>query len=97
MVCSSSGSARAISGRGTGLNPRPESMPSAGVNHDGRLSTGTGPKWRGATRASCRCAAAGEVEGCTTWEKCRRATEEAVGRATQAKCRACAGGRSERE
>ena len=38
VVCGSPGSARAISGRGTGQNPGPESMPSAGVNHGGRLA-----------------------------------------------------------
>ena len=38
MVCGSLGSARAISGRGTGLNPGPESMPSAHANHGGRLA-----------------------------------------------------------
>ena len=40
VVCGSLGSARAISGRGTGLNPRPESMPSEGENHGGRLRRG---------------------------------------------------------
>ena len=40
VVCGSLRSTRAISGRGMSLNPRPESMPSAGVNHGGRLATG---------------------------------------------------------
>ena len=43
MACGSPRSARAISCKGTDLNPGPESMPSAGANHGGRLSTGTGP------------------------------------------------------
>ena len=63
VACGSLGSARAISGRGTDLTPGPESLPSAGANHGGRLSTGVGLKWGGAAGASCRCAAAGEVEG----------------------------------
>ena len=71
MVYGSPGSARAISGRGTGQNPGPESMPSAGANHGGRLSTGTGPKWGGAVVESCQCATAGEVEGCAAGEKHR--------------------------
>ena len=33
MVCDSPGSARAISGKGTGLTLGSESMPSAGANH----------------------------------------------------------------
>ena len=64
MACGSPGCARSISGRGTGLTPGPESLPLAGANHGGRLSIGTGPKWGGAAGASCRFAAAGEVEGC---------------------------------
>ena len=71
MVCGSLGSARTIYGRGTGLIPGPESMPSAGANHGGRLSTGIGSKWGGKAGASCRCAAAGEVEGCAAGEKRR--------------------------
>ena len=42
VVCCSPGSARAISGRGTGLNPRPESMPSTRANHGGRLACAAG-------------------------------------------------------
>ena len=42
VACGSLGSARAISGRGTGLNPGPESMPSKGANHGERLATATG-------------------------------------------------------
>ena len=64
MTCGSPGSTRAISGRGTGLTPRPESLSSMGTNHGRRLSTGTRPKWGGTIGASCRCAEAGEVEGC---------------------------------
>ena len=33
VACGSPGNALAISGRGTGLTPGPESMPSAGANH----------------------------------------------------------------
>ena len=47
MACYSPGSALAISYRGTGLTPGPESLPSAGANHGGRLSTGTRLKWGG--------------------------------------------------
>ena len=71
MDCGSPGSAHAISDRGTGLNLGPESMPSTGANHGGRLSIGTGPKWGGAARASYRCVVAGEVEGCAAGEKRR--------------------------
>ena len=96
MACGSPECARAISGRGTSLTPGPESLPSTGANHGGRLSTGTRLKWGGTAGVSCRCAAAGEVEGCATgdcsgmlWEEgCRMA----VRRATQAKYRACARG-----
>ena len=42
MVCGSPGSAHAISGRGTSLNPGPESMPSAGANHGGKLRRAAG-------------------------------------------------------
>ena len=42
MVCGSPRSARAISGRGTVLNPGPESMPSAGANHGGKLRRAAG-------------------------------------------------------
>ena len=59
-------SACAISGRGPGLTPGPGSMPSAGANHGGRLSTGTGPKWGGAAGAAVsvrlRCAE-GDCDG----------------------------------
>ena len=47
-----------------------------------------------------KCAGAGEVEGCATGERRRRGAEvaqKAVGCAAQAKCRARAGERSERE
>ena len=71
MVFGIPGSARAISGIGTGLNPGPELMPSAGANHGGRLSTGTGPKWGGAAGASCRCTTTGEVVVCAAGEKRR--------------------------
>ena len=37
VVCGSPESARAIFGKDTGLNLGPESMPSAGANHDGKL------------------------------------------------------------
>ena len=47
MVCGSPGSAHAIFGRGTGLNPGPESMPSAGVNHGGSLGRAAGTCGRG--------------------------------------------------
>ena len=59
MVCGIPGSARAIFDRGTGLNPGLELMPSAGANHDGRLSTRIGSKLGGAARVSCRCVIAG--------------------------------------
>ena len=42
MACGSPESARTISGRGTGLTPRPESLPSACANHGCRLAIGTG-------------------------------------------------------
>ena len=41
MACGSPGCARAISGKGTGLSPGPESLPSVGANHGGRLATET--------------------------------------------------------
>ena len=44
MVCGSLGSARAIFGSGTGLNPGPESMPSALPNHGGRLACAAGAR-----------------------------------------------------
>ena len=44
MVYDSPGSARDISGRRTGLNPRPISMSFARVNHGGRLATGNWAK-----------------------------------------------------
>ena len=54
-VCGSPGSACGISGRGTGLNPRPISMSSSRPNHCGRLANGNwarptveGPKWAAA-------------------------------------------------
>ena len=79
VVFSSLGSARAIFGRGTGLNPGPESMSTAGPNHGGKLGCAAGerwtcgrePKWGGAAGASCGCEAAGEVEGCAAGEKRR--------------------------
>ena len=40
VVCGSVGSARDISGRRTGLNPRPITMSSARTNHGGRLGRG---------------------------------------------------------
>ena len=46
MACGRPGSARAISGRDTGLTPGPESMPSVGVNHGGKLKSMAG---------DCRC------------------------------------------
>ena len=47
MVCGSPESARAISGKGMGLNPGPESMPSAGANHDGKPRRTVGACSRG--------------------------------------------------
>ena len=44
VVCGSPGSARAISGRGTGLNPGPKSMPTACTNHGWRLGCTTGER-----------------------------------------------------
>ena len=41
MAYGSLGSARAISGKGTGLTPRPGSMPSVGANHGGKLGCAT--------------------------------------------------------
>ena len=42
MVFGSPGGARSISGRGTGLNPGPELMPSVGANHGGNLRRAAG-------------------------------------------------------
>ena len=85
MVCGSPRSARAISGRGTGLNPGPESMPSAGANHGGKI--------RGVA-AACGRSGSGARQG-TAPEcaegRCRMAVR-CVGGAAQAKCRACVGG-----
>ena len=85
MVCGSPGSARAISSRGTGLNPGPKSMPSAGANHGGKLK-----------RAAAACGRSGSSarQGTTpvcAGGRCRMAVGCAGG-AAQAKCRACAVG-----
>ena len=69
MASSSPGSARAISGRGTGLTPGPGSMPPTGANHGCRLATGTGQtrQVRGRNRRAVRTRGA----GCAAGEKCR--------------------------
>ena len=51
VVCGSPESACAISGKGTGLIPRPESIPSAGVSHG----------WRTAEGSKCGGRAAGQM------------------------------------
>ena len=56
VVCGSPGSARAISGRGTGLNPRPESMPSAAANHGGKLRRAAVACGRSLRQERLRCA-----------------------------------------
>ena len=48
-VCGSPGSVCAIAGRGTGLTPGPELMPSTGANHGWR--TAEGLKWGGRAAA----------------------------------------------
>ena len=66
----SPGSARAISGRGTGLIPVPESLPSTCANHGCRLATGTrqtrqlrGRNGRAAGMAPTSPCGRGEVQG----------------------------------
>ena len=41
-IYGSPGSACAIAGKGTGLNPGPESMPTASANHGGKLRRAAG-------------------------------------------------------
>ena len=59
MVYGNPGSTYAIFGRGMGLNPRPELMPSMSVNHGGRLGRGR----NGRARQGRLGRVAGELSG----------------------------------
>ena len=72
MANGSPGSARAISGRGTGLTLGPGSMPPTGANHGCRLANGTGQtrQVRGRNRRAARTAQIGRGSMCATGDCC---------------------------
>ena len=73
MANGSLGYASAISGRGTGLTPRPGSMPPTGANHGCRLLAGTGQtrQVRGRNRIAVGTAQTGWGSGCAEGDCCR--------------------------
>ena len=77
MAYGSPGSARAISSRGTGLTPGPESLPFTCANHGCRLATGTGQNRQVRGRN-------GRAAGTTSASTCGRGEMQ---RAAREKCR----------
>ena len=99
MACGRPRSARAISGRDTGLTPGPESMPSVGVNHGRKLRSAAGDCkcLQEVEEAPASACGSGELKwgGRAAGERRDRGELSACGSkaggAAQTKCRACTG------
>ena len=96
MAYGSPGSARAISGRGTGLTPGPESLPSACTNHGCRLATGTGQTRQVRGRNGHAAGTAPACSGARQWVRWRDARQRRGGGAGQRWLRRLSGVRLKR-